>query len=1277
MSMSTTCEDVQECLAQHLNGSMDTAATERVEKHLSHCAQCRVAMEQIAHFGLSESMLSELFGSREHDIEVSATADCRAHDIIQSMAVNVLTPSDQEYSLGRIGMLEVTGVVGIGGAGVVYKAVDSTLGRTVAVKLLNPALKKHEASRLRFAREARAMASINHENVVPVYGVSEHLGIPYFVMEYVSGETLAQRIERHGPLSTLEVTRLGYQIALGLGAAHKQGVIHRDVKPSNILLDPGVERVRVADFGLARCASDVTQTETGALVGTPHFMSPEQVKGEELDARSDLFSLGAVLYKAITNRHPFDGDSVYSLMQNILNGETAEPHRVNNNVPPWLSAFIMILLNKDRNVRFQDAESVASVLETELVYLNRSNIAESPARDWLVPLAPETNAVRRIRYIQTILTVCVLIAAFGGMWFLVNRLLKNPTHPNEPTAIIVQETSPDEKDIVKWAERIVSLQNHNATAFQVAPEMINSLHANDARSVAVLAWPKIRHEEVKTGLLKSFMIAGHANVLPVLNLGMLDSSKRVRDYADTYISEISLQKFGEDKNAYLVWYQSTEGVPVEEVYRRSVHRIVETMKGVEPTVALEVLKQSHITTRSRYDQKGSVFESEGLAGLWLTWLEKEKLTSAQMLEIAEFLKNSRLLEDENAERALRLMKNHPSVDVRIATASAVSEHSQKLVSAFLLELLESTIRSSDSGKPKAEPQKSNVMRSIASVLAALGDPQTIPQLIAILDCDNSNQSITVINEALCTGEMNKITNQENHHFQDGGWWKNWLEKNRNRLSEFVQEIAVPELEKTNYGKAYQYRNVDISSKEGRLSYFRKEMSDFTNGKKHHLWSASSTIAIAGDVSAIPVLIGAIEADNSYDTIYGVGYFGLGFQQLGNATGVEYSQFHDGAWWRRWWEENKKRFPEEIQDIPIATFPKTINGKNAFPFPSDLDTHEGRVAYALRWLRDKRGTQLNRISELFSEARDPRGIPFLISILRADKTGKAIYDIGYFGLSPLTKVDFDKSHDGIWWQAWWAAHRQEYPTAAEIPIAKPESQELSHTNATSLDVADVASLELTIDSNPMKRYFLIGETKSTDDKANRKLLVVMPGGDGGPDFQPFVRRIYKNVLSDEWLIAQPVAMKWTPSQAIVWPTIKNQVSNAQFTTEEFVESIIDDVRKRANIDPGHIYSLSWSSSGPAAYAIAFQPTKSIVGSYIAMSVFRPEWYDNMSFANGHRLFLDHSPEDRVCPHEHVLRAEKTLTELGAIVRRNEYAGGHGWQGDVFGRLREGLHWLSNR
>ncbi len=246
-------------------------------------------------------------------------------------------------------------------------------------------------------------------------------------------------------------------------------------------------------------------------------------------------------------------------------------------------------------------------------------------------------------------------------------------------------------------------------------------------------------------------------------------------------------------------------------------------------------------------------------------------------------------------------------------------------------------------------------------------------------------------------------------------------------------------------------------------------------------------------------------------------------------------------------------------------------------------------------------------------------------------------------------------------------------AAELKLENPGMEEGDGDPLA--NVGDIPCQDLKVADNDRMRYFLIGPKANGDPpEKGHKLVVALPGGDGGADFSPFVRRILKNALDNEYLVAQPVAFKWRPAQQIVWPTRVNSVEGQEFATEDFVEAVVRDVQDRHMIDGRHVFALSWSSGGPAGYAISLAEDTPISGSYVAMSVFNPDYLPPLENAQGHAYFIDHSPADQLCPLHMANEAEQLLKEHGASVRFNTYEGGHGWRGDVYGRIRGGIEWL---
>jgi serine/threonine protein kinase len=284
------------------------------------------------------------------------------HEDPCAVPLTFLARSGRADSLGRIDRYEILQVLGRGGFGIVFRALDELLHRVVAVKVLLPHVAATSPARKRFLREARAAAAVRHENVVQLYDIGEQ-PLPYIAMEFIPGETLQQKLDRGGPLEVAEVLRIGRQIAEGLAAAHHNDLIHLDIKPGNILLEPGAHgRVKITDFGLARAADEASRSQSGAIAGTPMYMAPEQALGEPLDSRADLFSLGSVLYQMVTGRPPFVANGTLAVLKRVAEGPARPVREIIPETPPWLGAIIDKLHAKKPADRYPSAQAVADLL---------------------------------------------------------------------------------------------------------------------------------------------------------------------------------------------------------------------------------------------------------------------------------------------------------------------------------------------------------------------------------------------------------------------------------------------------------------------------------------------------------------------------------------------------------------------------------------------------------------------------------------------------------------------------------------------------------------------------------------------------------------------------------------------------------------------------------------------------------------------------------------------------------------------------------------------------
>ncbi len=373
-----TCSD--EVLLGILNQDSG-GSTELGLQHLDECERCQARIEELAASEQQWTLAREGLCSRVEgglDIENEFESPTRfvptaehSSNWTDTMAQQLLQPPSHPEMLGRLGRYEIERLVGSGGMGVVFKAYDSELHRSVAIKMLAPHLSGSRSARERFAREARAAAAIVNDHVVPIHNVETEHATPYLVMQYIAGDSLQARLDRDGPLDVCEILRIGMQVATGLAAAHAQGLIHRDVKPSNIMLDENVARALLTDFGLARTQDEACLTRSGFHPGTPHYMSPEQVRGEELDGRSDLFSFGCVLYALCTGHPPYRAESGYAVMRRITDEQPRSIRDQNALIPEWLERVVMRLLEKDRESRFQSAEELAQILEQCLAHVQK------------------------------------------------------------------------------------------------------------------------------------------------------------------------------------------------------------------------------------------------------------------------------------------------------------------------------------------------------------------------------------------------------------------------------------------------------------------------------------------------------------------------------------------------------------------------------------------------------------------------------------------------------------------------------------------------------------------------------------------------------------------------------------------------------------------------------------------------------------------------------------------------------------------------------------------
>src|ERR1700689_1546577 len=334
----------------------------------------------------------------------------------------------------KLGPYEIQSALGAGGMGEVYRALDTRLDRTVAVKVLASHLSSSPELKQRLEREARAISSLNHPNICQLYDIGSQNGTDYLVMEFLEGETLAERL-RKGPLPLPEILKIGIAVAEALAVAHRSGIVHRDLKPGNIMLTQG--GAKLMDFGLAKPLGSSASssgsgsgappsftamatmsgpspltplTTAGSVIGTIQYMSPEQIEGKEADARSDIFAFGAVLYEMVAGKRPFAGKSQISLASSILESDPAPISTVKPRTPPAFDHVVTTCLQKNPEERYQTAHDIT--LELQWIAADRSSAAVAPATMTLAP----SRSRERIGWAAALVAAIVLTAA-AAMFF--------------------------------------------------------------------------------------------------------------------------------------------------------------------------------------------------------------------------------------------------------------------------------------------------------------------------------------------------------------------------------------------------------------------------------------------------------------------------------------------------------------------------------------------------------------------------------------------------------------------------------------------------------------------------------------------------------------------------------------------------------------------------------------------------------------------------------------------------------------------------------------------
>ena len=464
-------------LGEYVSGRLEEPQLGQCEAHLAHCDQCEetvrgmfgsdtandsfsgLAVEALKNEDASFSGDAPLVDQLIRDLSgktPDSDRDARALENRAAEVTRLLPASESDGAVGQVGGYQIIRLLGAGSTGIVYEATDQDLNRKVALKILRPSL--GDAARDRFMNEARAAAAISHPNVITIYQVGVEGPLAFIAMELTEGQTLESRLNEVAFVPQDDIKKIGTQVAQGLAAAHRNGLIHRDIKPANVWLKSENDQAVILDFGLARIADDDPQmTATGMLAGTPNFMSPEQTRGLELDGRSDLFSLGCLMYRASTGKLPFGTTGILATLQSIQHDDPRAPKLLNPHVSDDFSDLVMALLEKQPVNRPETADQLVKALQSERKQwpFAVSMYGERDIGSSTRPALPVTETAARSKRFGgwRWVTAALLLIGLGGLgWFFAPQIVRIATDRGE--LVIDAKDEAVEVEVMNGGQRV-------------------------------------------------------------------------------------------------------------------------------------------------------------------------------------------------------------------------------------------------------------------------------------------------------------------------------------------------------------------------------------------------------------------------------------------------------------------------------------------------------------------------------------------------------------------------------------------------------------------------------------------------------------------------------------------------------------------------------------------------------------------------------------------------------------------------------------------------------
>ena len=525
----------QNCLTNTELRSLLTANTavdqSRFVEHLDNCAKCQDQLAVLAgdsswieglqlnqavpkppnqtQPAAQETELANVMDRMSARTKTAATAAGKA----EGLSFKGLPFTQQLVAGRRFGPYEIHSRLGTGGMSVVFTAHDHVLDRQVAVKFLSAELENSKTARQRFLREAKSAAAVEHDFIVPIYSADEVDGYPFLVMSLIEGQSLQQRIDEPTSLSTEQIARIGIQITKGLEAFHSRGLVHRDLKPSNILLQKPEGRVRITDFGLAKCTDDNQLTKSGTVLGTPNYMSPEQAMGQQVDFRSDIYGLGAVLYACVTGRAPFEGPTSLQILNQLREKQPRSILDLKPETPLWLVKVIEKLMARDPNSRYQTAAEIIDTL-SQHSQTTRKSASSSP-----FPTRP------------TLIAACTLMMVIGANYLLwpSNTI---PTEKSEPDPVLIGAEQTDFRITIKT-------KGDTERVFSTLREAVTQASSGDTIEIEGDGKHEIESTIETNG--KELTIRSMAGSAPVLTISNTEVTSGITSNADLVLEGLTFR----------------------------------------------------------------------------------------------------------------------------------------------------------------------------------------------------------------------------------------------------------------------------------------------------------------------------------------------------------------------------------------------------------------------------------------------------------------------------------------------------------------------------------------------------------------------------------------------------------------------------------------------------------------------------------------------------------------------------------------------------------------